>query len=367
MAEACDDCLNRTALLGRLAGHLEVNRKHIWELLALDDTDLIRAVGGGGQERLLDEHRRGRTRVCAESRGAAAVAGLDLLCRCSADYPADFLELEAPPAVVHVAGGFERLVQFSRQDPVAIVGARRPNAYGAGVARSLGRGLATAGITVVSGLASGIDAAAHEGALESSGLAVAVLPGSADRPYPTTNAGLHRRIVARGVAISEMPPGVSVRKWMFVARNRLIAGLSQLTLVVQATERSGSLLTVRAAQEIGREVGAVPGPVTSQLSAGPNGLLRAGARVITGPQDVVDALGLTSSDPIESLHFAIDDRPAASAEQQALLEAIADGADTASALLSIGESGDRCLAILASLELSGRVVRGPGGRLILIP
>jgi DNA processing protein len=217
-------------------------------------------------------------------------------------------------------------------------------------------------------MAAGIDGAAHEGALERGGATIAVLPGSADSPYPITNAGLYRRIAARGVAVSEMPPGVSVRKWMFVARNRVIAGLSRMTVVVQAAENSGSLLTARAAQGIGRELGAVPGPVTSRLSAGPNGLLRDGARLITGAQDVVEALGISgSSDAGSQTYAAVDDRPPLTGEQELLIEAIADGADTASALLCAGELGERCLPVLASLELAGRVSRAPGGRLVLIP
>jgi len=155
---------------------------------------------------------------------------------------------------------------------------------------------------------------------------------------------------------------------MFVARNRLIAALARLTVAVQAAPGSGSLLTVKAAQSLGREVGAVPGPVTSRLSVGPNELLRVGAHVITGAQDVVDVLSLVSLDPgAEPRAAVVDERPPTTTEQEVLLEAIAEGADTASALLACGDLGERCLAVLASLELAGRVSRSAGGRLVLIP
>jgi DNA processing protein len=165
-----------------------------------------------------------------------------------------------------------------------------------------------------------------------------------------------------GVVLSEIAPDTPLRSWMFAARNRVIAALAQITVVVQASEASGSLLTVAAARRLDRRVGAVPGPVTSALSAGPNQLLAEGAMVVRGPQDLLDALfghGVRAA--------MVDSRPPATPDQAALLNAIAAGCDTPAALVAAGAAGDDCLRQLAALELSGRLRRGPGGALSVIP
>jgi DNA processing protein len=359
---ACQTCLARTWLLTRLSGHLDIQRSRIWELLALSDAALIAAVAGRSEEEVASERAQYSADDAQKARAEARAAGLDLICRCRAEYPAALRELRAPPAVLHIAGRRELRLRTYHHDAVAVVGARKANAYGKAVARSLGRGLGVAGVTVVSGLAAGIDTEAHRGALEVHGRTIAVLPGPADRPHPITNANLHREILRNGVAVSEVAPGTPVRSWMFAARHRIIAALSDLTVVVQATERSGSLLTARAGQGLGRAIGAVPGPVTSPLSAGPHQLLADGAALIRDTQDVLDAVfGVGIKSP------AIDTRPQPTPSQVELLDAIVDGLDTASALVGAGADGERCLADLATLELAGRITRGPGGRLAVIP
>ncbi len=173
---------------------------------------------------------------------------------------------------------------------VAIVGTRRASPEGLEVARTLGRGLAGANVTVVSGLALGVDSAAHAGAVELCGPTMAVLGGGADVPYPTRKAGLYQAILAAdGVIVSEMPPGFRAFRWSFPARNRIIAALAPVTIVVEAAERSGSLITAELALDLGRDVAAVPGPVLSWRSRGTNALLRDGAALI---RDVRDALEL---------------------------------------------------------------------------
>ena len=171
---------------------------------------------------------------------------------------------------------------------MAVVGTRRASADGLEVARALGRGLAAAGVTVVSGMALGVDSAAHAGALESSGRTVAVLAGGADVPYPPSKARLHGLIAERGCVVGELPPGFVAMRWCFPARNRIIAALAHMTIVVEAARRSGSLITAEIAIDIGREVGAVPGPVTAWRSAGTNALLRDGATVIRDAADALD-------------------------------------------------------------------------------
>jgi DNA processing protein len=256
-----------------------------------------------------------------------------------------------------VAGGLERCLALFHEQPVAVVGARRASQYGLEAARSLGRGIASSGLTVISGMAAGIDSAAHEGALSVGGPTVAVLPSAANRPYPPAKRSLHRRLVEVGAAVSELPPGADLRRWMFPARNRIIAALSAMTVVVEARHRSGALVTARRARELGRTLGAVPGRITSPQSAGPNGLLARGAAVVRDAQDVLDAV------------FGAGVRRAGAAprvqlepEQERLLDAVASGHDTVDMLARAGIEPDRVLAGLAELELAGYIRRGPGGR-----
>jgi DNA processing protein len=356
---ACDDCLARAWLLARLAPHLDRARSRIEELLALDDEPLLEAVGGGERAQIAGERARFDA---AEARARAAAAAVRPVCSCDDRYPGQLQALPTPPAVLHLAGHAERLDSAADQDPVAIVGARRASPYGLEVARSLGAGLAAAGVSVVSGMALGVDSAAHSGALESETPTVAVLPGSVARPYPAAKRALYRRIVEHGVAVSELPPGTDVWRWMFPARNRIIAGLAAMTVVVEAGERSGSLVTARIARELERPVGAVPGRITSALAAGPNALLASGGLVVRGTQDVLDHLygaGVRSA--------PIDARGPVDAEQTALLTLIAEGADTPAAMAQAGLAVERGLAVLASLELAGYVRREAGGRYSIVP
>ena len=176
----------------------------------------------------------------------------------------------------------------------AVVGARACSPYGASVARMLGRDLAAAGLVVVSGLARGIDGEAHRGAVDAGGATVAVLGCGVDRVYPAAHADLARRIADQGLIVSEYAPGVEPAPWRFPARNRVIAGLATATVVVEARERSGALITADLALEEGREVFAVPGEITSALSAGTNALLRLGASALTSAEDVLETYGIVA-------------------------------------------------------------------------
>jgi DNA processing protein len=351
---ACPGCLRRTWLLGRLAGHLDVVRDRIDALLELGDDELMAAVGGGRAAAIAEEYRgfdAGAARArCAES-------GQEAVCRCDPAYPNRLRDLAAPPAVLHVAGGAGRLAELVAGEPVAVVGARQASPYGTEIAGSLGRGLGGAGVTVISGMARGIDSAAHRGALAVDGATVGVLAGGAERACPVSARGLHRRIPQRGALVSELGPGTDTRRWMFLARNRLIAALSAMTVVVQGRAASGALVTARRAAELGRAVGAVPGPVTSRLSAGPHELLRGGAQLVQGPQDVLDGLLGAGAPALEDRR-----RAALSPELSVLLEAIADGHEAEAAFARAGLDIDAGLAGLASLELGGWLRRGPGGR-----
>lgn len=354
---ACDDCLRRSWLLARLSGHLEPARGYIEAVLALSDEELVAAVGGEQRVALLrglDDVKPGQLRELG------ARAGLGQICRCDPRYPRRLADLRAPPAVIHIAGGLERFLEMVDGEPVALVGTRRPSPVGNGIARSLGRGLTAAGLTVISGMAMGVDSAAHGGALAVGGRTLAVLPASPNRPYPPSKRRLYAEIVATGAAVSELG-APAVRRWMFPARNRLIAALASTTVVVEAGERSGALLTAGFAQTLGRPVGAVPGSVGSPATVGSNGLLADGAYVARSPQDVLDAIygaGARVAKP--------DSRPELASEQRRLLAALGLGLDSTAALARSGYAVDDGLAALAALELAGYVRRGPGGRFTVI-
>jgi DNA processing protein len=252
-----------------------------------------------------------------------------------------------PPARLYIRGNADLDVLEGRT--VAIVGARACSPYGAQVARRLGSELAAAGTVVVSGLARGVDGEAHRGALESGGLTVAVLGCGIDRDYPAAHAELARRICEQGLIVSEYEPGVEPAPWRFPARNRIIAGLSAATVVVEARERSGALITADLALEEGRDVLAVPGEITSLLSTGTNALLKLGAAPCTGAADVLDVFGIEAAErdcaePIGPAAAVFAALPAAADEL-----VVATGLDA------------RAVAVaLAELELAGLAYEGDG-------
>jgi len=215
---------------------------------------------------------------------AGEALGARLLCACEPEFPQALAALDPPPPVVWTLGRSELL----RRACVAVVGARAASAAGQRFARGLAAELGEHGLVVVSGMARGIDGAAHEGALETG--TVAVLGGGVDDVYPAEHAGLHARIRERGCLVSESPPGYTAAARDFPRRNRLISGLSQAVVVVEAEQRSGSLITARLAAEQGREVLAVPGSPLDPRARGSNDLIRQGAALCEGPEDVLRAL-----------------------------------------------------------------------------
>jgi DNA processing protein len=273
-----------------------------------------------------------------------------ILPRGSPAYPPLLAELHDPPPRLHVRGGPAEILAGPA---VAVVGARSCSPYGAQVARELGRTLAGAGVVVVSGMARGIDGEAHRGALEAGGPTVAVLGCGIDRDYPQRHAELARRIVGSGAVISEYGPGIEPAPWRFPARNRIIAGLARATVVVEARERSGALITADFALELGREVFAVPGEITSALSAGTNDLLRQGAAPLLSPEDVLDAIGIEPA----SAGKVADVTPTA----EAVLSVLVDGARGVDELvLAAGREPGKVAAALVELELAGLVAAADG-------
>jgi DNA processing protein len=271
-----------------------------------------------------------------------AGAGHRFLPRSAPGFPPLLRAIHDPPAGLFLRGGSEP--EILARPAVAIVGARACSGYGSSVGRSLARDLAGVGLVVVSGLARGIDAEAHRGALDGDGATVAVLGCGIDRDYPAAHAELARRVAEAGLIVSEYALGVEPAPWRFPARNRIVAGLCAATVVVEARERSGALITADLALEEGREVFAVPGEITSSLSAGTNTLLKLGAAPLTSAADVLAS-------------FGIEPEPA-QGESSPLLELLPASADEL--VRKTGLGADEIARTLVELELEGRVVMRDG-------
>jgi DNA processing protein len=267
-------------------------------------------------------------------------------------YPALLSQIPDPPSRLWLRGDAD--VEVLAMPTVAIVGARAWSGYGRAVARMLASEAAAAGVVVVSGLARGVDSEAHRGALAAEGRTVAVLGCGVDRDYPAAHAQLARSIVETGgLVVSEYEPGVEPAPWRFPARNRIIAGLALATVVVEARERSGALITADFALEDGREVLVVPGEITSSLSAGANALLRHGATPVTCAADVLEVVGVELPTP----GGAVPDDPVAAA----VLEAVVAGATTLDDLTRVTTlPAGQVAAALALLELDGIVAIDEG-------
>jgi DNA processing protein len=261
--------------------------------------------------------------------------------------------------VTHLYGVGERSVleRFEHDRAVTIVGSRRASAYALRVATQLGRDLALAGMTVVSGLALGIDGAAHRGALAGGGAPVAVLANGPDVVYPPVHHELYARVAARGALISEYPAGAEARKHQFRDRDRIMAALGKAVVIVEAALPSGSLITADAAGKLGREVGAVPGQVGARNAEGTNQLLREGAPIIRHATDVLD--GMFEIDRADRTRFGAALEP----HLLAALAVVEQGAATVDEVAAAGELDPREAAVsLAHLELLGYLEADPGGR-----
>ena len=204
-------------------------------------------------------------------------------------YPALLKEIRDYPKELYYIGDPKLL----EEKCVSVVGSRKTNQYGRSTAYSFGKALGQRGITVVSGMAVGIDTCAHEGALQEKGNTAAVLACGLDLCYPPRNRELKGKIESAGIVLSEYPPGTAAQRYYFPQRNRIISGLSPLTVVVQAGNRSGALITAELAADQGRDVGSVPGNIDSEYNLGSNKLLREGAFALTGVQDLLEASGVS--------------------------------------------------------------------------
>ncbi|MFM7108392.1 MAG: DNA-processing protein DprA [Planctomycetaceae bacterium] len=284
----------------------------------------------------------------------------------AADYPALLGQIDDPPGLLFVRGGFLPCDAMA----IAIVGSRHATAYGRKIAWRLAGGLARAGYTVVSGLARGIDAAAHRGALDAGGRTIAVLGGGVLAVYPPEHDDLATEIAGRGAVVSESPPLAEPGRGAFPQRNRIVSGLSLGTIVVQGAETSGAMITARLAGEQGREVFAVPGPIDCRMSRGCHRLIRDGARLVEGVDDVLDELGplfaaATSADGREvrvpaELQLGDVERSVLDAVDAEATDGGAAGIDEVVAATGLATS--QVLATLGVLEMRRILRRLPGNR-----
>lgn len=393
---ACASCVRKAQLLRELTPGLDRpvgGRPPL--VLALDPEELAAAVQGPRAPRASTLDRSDDdllTGAVADEREF----GVESVCVCDPDYPARLRELPDPPAVLHVLGGIERLQRVLGPEldrpTVSMVGARRAPDEGLRVARRFGEALAGAGITVISGMAFGIDAASHEGALAAGppvaaggsrpgsarpGGTIAVLAGGPEKATPATLRGLYARIARDGAVVSELPPGSSPRRWSFPARNRLIAALGDGLLVTAAARGSGSLRSVEHAHALHRPVGAVPGSILDPGWAGGNDLLR-GDDLDRDDDGAGRAWAITTPDDVrlmlraDGARLPFGDRPIAAADPLSGLdgrarligELLLSGPQTIESLIA-GSDAPTVLAGLGALEASGRLRRSLDGQLEL--
>lgn len=300
--------------------------------------------------------------------------GVELLTLADAEYPALLREIHDPPIVLYARGAWRAAIA---QPCLAVVGSRRSSSYGVNAALSLARELAASGLTIVSGLARGIDAAAHRGALEASGVTIAVVGTGLETTYPVEHRRLADEIVATGAILSEFPLGTPPLPQNFPYRNRVLSGLSFGVLIVEAAEHSGSLITARLASEQGRDVYAVPGNITSQTSFGPNYLIKDGAKLIQCGRDILEELpvatrnhlaglvpvthGRGTDEPTSPVQIKIDAVALTPAENLVLGLLSPDvPAHIDQLLIATGLTSPEMMNALLGLEMKDRIAQLPG-------
>lgn len=297
---------------------------------------------------------RARRERCTEL--GISIAAFD-----SAGYPAHLRQIADPPLILYYRGA----APGSFGPVVAVVGSRRATRYGLRVAEALGERLARRGVVVTSGLARGIDAAAHTGAVRG-GVSIAVLAGGLDRVYPARNRRLCEGLAVAGSVVSESAPGTPPRPYLFPVRNRIITGMSAATVIVEAAERSGSLVSARLAAEQGREVFAVPGNIDSPSSAGANALIRDGAVPLLALDQVLAACGIDEAPSAQdgaSGVKSLSDKDLEGGSSAAVVAALdPSGSHVDDVAETVGLDGARIMELLTALELGGFVERLPGGR-----
>lgn len=321
------------------------------QIFATDLAALERHVGAPLAERILGHDVRREIDITLKW---ANQAGNSIVTLADADYPRQLLQIPDPPVLLYVRGS----VELSSRDAIAIIGSRNATAQGIANAEAFAETLSAAGLSIISGLALGIDAAAHRGALRRNGSTLAVLGTGVDCVYPARNRDLFAAIAERGALISEFALGTPAIAGNFPRRNRVISGLARGVLVVEAAISSGSLITARLAGEQGREIFAIPGSIHSPLSKGCHDLIKQGAKLVESAQDVLDELRIAPALFSHSTGLPMSDEG-----EFGLLPHL--GHDPCSVDLLCQRSGltpEAVSAMLLTLELEGKVASLPGGR-----
>jgi DNA processing protein len=313
------------------------------------------SVGAGVSAKVVAALRDAGGRAERERRAVRAL-GAHIVTRADEGYPAPLREIADPPLALTVRGA------LPPEPCVAVVGARRASEYGRRVAFELARDLARAGLTIVSGLAAGIDAAAHRGALAGGGRTVAVLGTGIDVVYPSWHAELATAVAAQGALLTEFACGTPPLPYNFPRRNRIISGLALGTIVVEATEDSGSLLTAQHANEQGRAVFAVPGRLGVAVHRGPHRLIREGARLVRGAEDVLEELAPQLGPTLAARRAAAVAAGLSEAERRLLAAIECDGVHVDEVIRRAAAPAERVLETLLALELRGLVRQLPGKR-----
>jgi DNA processing protein len=340
------------SVLGTRLDYRARDETRLLALLELEDEQLIDAIAGG---------RAGEIRSHWEWFESAEAAAS--VCRHCSGWPGELRDYGGAPRALYLTCAAERLRALSAKPTAAIVGSPGASDYGLEIARSLGRGLAASGVTVVSGFAAGVGTAAHAGALEAGGGSIAVMSGGVDVCRPASRRELYERVKDRGCAVAELPFGARARRWCRVALARTVAGLAQLTIVVEAGEGPCELSEAHVTQMLGRTVAVVPGRVTSPLSRGTCALLIEGAPAVRGAADALELL------------FGRDTQQASSTRRselagleprlRTLLEQVGSGRDTLGKLTAdVPADASETMLGLAELELKGLLARGDGGRYV---
>ncbi len=361
---ACTICRRRSWLLSALGPSLDYcarDRDRLSALLSLNDRALVQAVGG---------RRRAELSACLDAfvpADACPPEDAESVCIHRRGYPAALRGIPWSPRALNVAGATARLTELTSAPGVAIVGSPRASDYGVEMARSMGRGLAASGVTVVGALSDGIAVGALSGSLDGGKSALAVVGHGLGVCRPARRRPLLARVVRSGCAVSELPHDCPGRRWGAVAAERIIVGIASLVVVVEAENRPGELALAGVAKALGRPVAAIPGRLTSPLSSGTHALLREDATLVRGVEDVLDLLH--DAPGADSAHLdASSDPPARRPELEpglaSILAQVGAGRDTPDALTRPGVDAEELLLALSELELLGLLKRGDGGRYV---
>jgi DNA processing protein len=370
---ACVICLRRGWLLSALSGPLECcarDRARLLELLALPDGELLRAAAGRRGAELRRSYEQFPLRERDDAGELARDPDVQAICRHCDGYPRA-LSGPAAPRVLEVAGGARRLARLTAAPVVAILGSRRASDYGMEMARGLARGLAASGVSVTASMTDGIAIAAHAGALDASdasGASIAVLGGGLGVGCPARRRSLCERVRRRGCVVSELPRDCHGRRWGQLASERIVVGLSALTVLVEAEHTPEDLAPARIARALGRPVAAIPGRVTSPLSRGTHALLMDGANLVGGPQDVLELLYASGERASERgatpAPCGVGSSAGLTPWLRATLERVGAGCDTPDKLTRAGADTSEVLLALSELELMGLLARGDAGRYV---